>query len=68
MCSSDLGGASWEQDDSHSENGEGHDTTVYGGPTTSDTPGESTAQHRCKPLLTGVDSGATGMWEMAGME
>jgi len=35
-----AGGASWEQDDGHGENGEGHDTTMYGGPAASDTPGD----------------------------
>ena len=46
-----AGGASLEQDDGHSENGEGHDTTMYGGPTASDTPGDkappSTAVSHC---------------------
>ena len=51
-------GASQEQDNSHSENGEGHDTTMYGGPTASDTPGDkappSTAAGHCSQGWTVV--------------
>ena len=38
-----AGGAPREQDDDHSKNGEGHDPTMYGGRTTSDTPGDKAA-------------------------
>ena len=61
-----AGGALQEQDNNHGKNGERHDTTIYGRPTTSDTHRDKalpSTTAACKPLLTEVDSGATGTWD-----
>jgi hypothetical protein len=60
-----AGGAPREQGGDHGKNGEGHDTTMYGGPSASDTPGDkalsSTAARHCSQGWTVVLQ-ARGRW------